>query len=89
MFDRYFDKKVEKAVKEEVRNNLDIQFLKSMQKLDVKDGDVVVLKHPGVLKPETIKVLKEVIIERLKEWGYDVHVMIFEENTEIDILRKE
>lgn len=64
-----------------------ITFLQSMQKLDVKDGDIVVIRHPGILKHPTE--LREAIQETIKKYGFNVHVMVFEEGLEVGVMRKE
>ena len=65
-----------------------VNWLQSMQKLDVKDGDIVVLRHPGVLAKDSAKKLKKFVRKIVKGHGFDVHVMVFEEGMEIGVLRK-
>ena len=67
----------------------DIRFLQSVQKLDVKDGDIIVLKHPGVLKSETAVYLRESLQEALHKWGYNgLKVVLLEEGMDMGVLRK-
>ena len=66
-----------------------IDWLQSMQKLDVKDGDVVVLKYTMTLSPSAYKHLKEGVQEMLKGFGFDIHVILIEDGMEIGLLRKE
>ena len=61
--------------------------LESMQKLDVKDGDVVVIKHPGILKDPAR--LRETVEGYLLKFGFKVQVMVLEEGVDIGVLRKE
>ena len=65
-----------------------VNWLQSMQKLDVKDGDIVVLRHPGVLSKDSAKKLKKFVRKIVKGHGFDVHVMVFEEGMEIGVLTK-
>jgi len=66
-----------------------VNWLQSMQKLDVKDGDIVVLRHPGVLPEYLAKQLKKTVRKIVKGHGFDVHVMVLEEGMEIGVLRQE
>ncbi len=66
-----------------------INFLQSMQKLDMKDGDIIVLRHPCVLSEEAGKNICFLVREIAKKSGVDVKVMILEEGMNIGVLRKE
>jgi hypothetical protein len=66
-----------------------IDCIQSMQKLDVKDGDTVVLTYPGKLTRDTYENVKEAVEKIIKEFGFNVHVMILEEGMQIGLLRKE
>lgn len=66
-----------------------IDYLKTMQKLDVKDGDIIVIKNPYKLSAETYTNLRLAIQKILKEYGYNVKVMILEDGMDIGVLRKE
>lgn len=66
-----------------------VNWLQSMQKLEIKNGDIVVIRHPGILKKEAIDNLKFTIQAMIKKYGFDVHVMVFEEGLEIGVLRKQ
>ena len=66
-----------------------VNWLQSMQKLDVKDGDIVVLRHPGVLSKDSAKKLKKFVRKIVKGHGFDVHAMVLEEGMEIGVLRQE
>ena len=65
-----------------------IDFLQSMQKLDIKDGDIIVLHHPGKLSKVDIDALKSTVQVMIKEYGFNTHVMVFEEGVKIGVLRK-
>lgn len=76
-------------IDEAVSRAININYLKSMQKLDVKDGDTVVLTYPGKLNKETYAALKAAVEKIIKDFGFTVHVMILEEGMQIGLLRKE
>ena len=63
-------------------------FLESMQKLEVKDGDIVVLKHSIALSHDSQIKLRDVFKKIIKTFGCDVHVMLLEEGMEIGVLTK-
>ncbi len=63
-----------------------VNWLQSMQKLEVKDGDIVVLRHPGILSNTCIVNLRDTVQEIIKKFGFNVHVMVFEEGVEIGVL---
>ena len=65
------------------------ELLRSMQKLDVKDGDIVVIKLRGKMSSVGYGRFREVVEKTLAGWGMNVHVMVFEEVDDIGILRKE
>jgi hypothetical protein len=66
-----------------------VDWFQSMQKLDMKDGDVVVLKCAMKLSPSTYKSIKEAVQEMLKGFGFDVYVIPLEDGMDIGVLRKE
>lgn len=66
-----------------------VNWLQSMQKLEVKDGDIVVLRHPGKLSKTTIDAIKSAVQAMIKEYGFNVHVMVFEEGMKIGVLSKQ
>jgi hypothetical protein len=61
-----------------------VNFLQSMQKLEIKDGDIIVLRHPRYLK--NANQLKEIVEEIMKNYSYNIHVMVLEEGMEIGVL---
>lgn len=71
------------------KSKLEPDWLKHWQRLDVKAGDIIVLRHPAVLSSSTAANIKAVVIDTLKPLGKDVRVLILEENMEIGVLRKE
>jgi len=66
-----------------------VSFIQSMQKLEIMDGDIVVLKFPQKLPPGLYRNLNDTIQESFKGFGYDVHVLILEDGVDIGVLRKE
>jgi len=63
--------------------DMGIKFLESMQCLCVKDGDIIVFRYSGCLSQNTAKNLKESIRDIV---GFDIKVMILEDNIEIGVL---
>jgi hypothetical protein len=64
-------------------------LIDSIVKLAPKNGDIFILKTDRVLRPESLQNLRQAVKEMLHEWGFDVHVMILEEGTEISVMTKE
>ena len=90
MFKKWFKKFVTRQeVDEKISEALGVKWLQSMQKLDVKDGDIVVIRHPNILSADAFNHYRGAVKEILKKYRYDVNVMIFEEGAEIGILRKQ
>lgn len=80
---------LDKKVKENMnRWQNDINFLQSMQKLELKEGDIIVLRHPYKLSEETIVNLKSQIQLIIKSAGFNVKIMVLEEGMDIGVLRK-
>jgi hypothetical protein len=65
----------------------DIDYLKTMQKLDIKDGDIVILKIPYSLEPKTHENMTFAFKGVFKRYHVDVNVLILENDMEIGILR--
>jgi len=65
-----------------------VTFLQSMQKLDVKDGDVIVLRHPYQLSKTCSKNLQDGIEESIKKFGFNVRIIVLEEGMDIGVLTK-
>jgi hypothetical protein len=76
-------------VEEKINEALGVKWLQSMQRLDVKNGDIIVIRYPGVLSTNAKTYFRESVRDILKDYGYDVRVMIFEEGSEIGILRRD
>jgi argonaute-like protein implicated in RNA metabolism and viral defense len=66
-----------------------IDYLESMQKLEVKDGDILVLRHTGILSPAGADGIRYAVKKIIKDSGFDVKVLILEEGMKIGVLRKE
>ena len=65
-----------------------VSWLGSMKILNVKDGDIVVLRHPMKLSNSAIENIKTVIKPVFDKHGLDVTIMVIEENMDIGVLRK-
>jgi len=90
MLKKWFKKFVtEKEVDRKISEALGVKWLQSMQKLDVKDGDIVVIRHPGVLSVDAHRKYRDAIKEAIQKYGVDVHVMVFEEGAEIEVWEKQ
>jgi ribosomal 50S subunit-recycling heat shock protein len=63
MFENLFKKRAmaKEEIRERERTEEHIEFLKSMQTLDVKDGDVIILRYPGILSKSSINNLKDTV----------------------------
>ncbi len=64
----------------------EIEFLENMGKLDLEDGDIVVLKSKRVLSEDDYMRMKGIVMDCLKTTGKKVKVLVLEE-TEIGIIR--
>jgi hypothetical protein len=84
-----FKKRIKMEVEKAVSENMNIQFLKNMQKLEIKDGDILVIKTAYKISQNAADNLRAAVQGLIKDYGFHVHVMVFEENTEIGILTKE
>jgi len=90
----FWFRKREKEIREIVQLEMakvdkDFKFLQSMQKLEIKDGDIIVLRYPQALSYDDIKHLKVMFQRTIKDFGYDVRVLILEQGGEVGILREE
>ena len=72
-----------------VKVDMDFKFLQSMQRLDIKDGDIIALRYPGVLSETAHERLKTTFQKVIKDFGYDVKILVLEEGLEIETLRKD
>jgi diketogulonate reductase-like aldo/keto reductase len=58
--------------------SLEAQCIQTMQKLNVKDGDVLMINCPMHLSQEAIQNIRDALQETVKSFGYGVHVLILE-----------
>jgi hypothetical protein len=68
-------------------NSIVVKMIEKMQKLGIKDGDIVVLKHPGRLTEAAVKGIKE-SLGFLKDWKIK-KVVVLEEGMDIGVLTHE
>jgi len=81
------DKIVRKSMNDQIEK--DTQFIQSMQKLDIKDGDLIVLKYPGILPAKTSISIRESLQEALRKWGYNgLKVILLEDGMDIGVFKK-
>lgn len=55
-----------------------------IQTLDVKDGDLVVLRHPLKMSYSCIENLRGIIEDVMKARGFDIKVLVLEEGMTVD-----
>ena len=55
-----------------------------MKKLDVKEGDVLVISSPHDLSEEAIKRIKDVLTSVMKGYGYNVHALFFTDGLTVE-----
>ncbi len=68
----------------------DIDFIQHMQKLELKDGDALVLKIERGLSQDKLKHIKDMITRLFKELKITgCRALILEKGMEIGVLRKE
>lgn len=67
----------------------ELKMVQSMQKLEVRDGDIIVVRHPLSLEAGTILRMRAVIQEIFMMHGFNIKVVIFDEGMDIGILRRE
>lgn len=82
----FSDYLLRKKVKPEMDN---IDFIQSMQRLDVKDGDILVLRHSGYLSIPAHNTLRDAFQETIKGFGYDVRILVLEEGMDVGVLRQD
>lgn len=83
------DKIIDFLVKAKGKNGtMKVDYFQSIQKLDIKDGDVIVLKCKQRLSPEAFKNLKEAYQTAMEGFRIkDIKVLILEEGIDIGVLR--
>jgi len=77
-----------KEIDEKIREALGVKWIQSMQRLDVKDGDILVIRLRECLSPSAAASFRGAVKEVIQKYGFNVHVMVFDQGTEIGILRK-
>ena len=61
--------------------------MESMQKLDIKSGDILVLRHPDTLSGDAVRSIRGWVIDYLKPIG--IRVVVLESGMSVGVLRKE
>ena len=74
----YFDKRAKEIEKEESLAK-DLILIQSMQKLEITDGDIIVIKSQFVLSPSAHERLEVDIQSAIDKFGFSVHVLVLEE----------
>lgn len=77
------------AARSETSDALGIKWIQSMHKLEVRNGDLIVVRHPAHLGIETCLNLRTAIREIFMKNGFDIKVVMFDEGMDIGILRRE
>jgi len=85
--DARIKKALEKAKKDSLRQ--DLAFIQSMQKLEIKDGDIVVIKHPMSLSPAVRKRMAACLQPTIKDFGFNIHVVVLDEGMDIGVLTRD
>lgn len=67
----------------------EIKFIKSMETLNIKDGDILVVKVDGKISPQVHHNLIEAIKQTLPEIMKDMKVFVLEEGIDLGVVRKE
>ena len=60
-----------------------------MQKLDIKDNDIIVLRHPYALSRNCSEHLRSIVTDIIKDAGFNVKAIVLEEGMDIGVLRKD
>ena len=69
------------------KNEQITQEIESIQKLEVKSGDVLLVRYSSCLHENSLRRLKDIFREVLHP--LDVKIMVLEDGARVDILRKE
>jgi len=75
---------IRKIAKEELAS---FKLNESIQKLDIKDGDILAVFYEGYLSKELHDNLCKSLKEILKRFGLNINVLIFEGGMKVGILR--
>lgn len=89
MIYRLFKKWIDAEVDRRVCENTEMECLKSLKKLEVEDGDIVIVEYPDVLKSETYLNLLKALKSLISAYGVDVNVMIVENGMKLSASSKE
>ena len=81
------DTRIEEVVNP-IRDALPVRFLEDMQRLEVKDGDVIVLRHPMRLSADDIVRLQTFFGDILDSASYKLKVLVLDEGMGIGVLGK-
>ena len=73
---------------ERIRKAVDVEWPKSMQRLEVKDGDIVVIRHPGLMPLTQRELTREYINEFLDYAEIKAKVMFLDGDMKIGVLTK-
>ena len=79
---------VPQAVSRPKKKKPKVDYIQSMQKLDIRDGDVIVLKTDVKLTPKQTAVLKDQWL-KLYSGLKNAEVIVLEDGMDIGVLRKE
>ena len=93
MFWNFRKKEIKEIVQLEIAEvmlkiGLDFKLAHHLQKLKIRDGDIIVLRHPEILSEQAREVLKKGFGETLKKCGFDVHIIVLEEGMGIGVFSK-
>jgi hypothetical protein len=66
----------------------EIEYVKSMETLEIRDGDILVLKVDRVLTPQTLHNIRLYTTENLPEGMKDVKIFILEPGADLGAIRK-
>jgi hypothetical protein len=64
------------------------EFIKTVQKLEVKDGDIIILKCEEKLSLDSINRLKAEKEKFFKERGYNISLFVLEGGSDINVFTK-
>ncbi len=73
--------------KKKKSNKPQIDLIQSFGKLELKDGDIVIIKHPGQLSQKSYQGFTEAFKNIFGKWGLTNHVLILDSGADIGILR--
>ncbi len=68
----------------------EVEFIKTPQPLQVvqvRDGDVLVIRHPNKLSEKRTCSLEKLIEAAFENWGLSIHALVLEEGMDIGTIR--